>query len=586
MELTEVLWGPHSHGATLHINKIPSLSPSVLFIDVETDEKDNFVGIGLTQDGKDIYYYNDIQTVKGLFLNYPLHLAGHNLKFDAKLLVKWGIKIHPDQLQDDTILMSYAINTTKASHSLKDLGKELGYTWPKYSDLVGKGKKKLTLDKHDTIITASYCAMDVLVTHALWKHFNKTFDISARRIYTNIEMPLMRILFEMELQGVLIDVDRLKSLDKELKDKLDGLTSDLIRLAGKEINPNSNKQTAEILESRGIVLPLTEKGNKKVDKFVLEQNQDDDFVSKLLAYNKIEKLYSTYTQGALKRETLPRLFTTYNQVTTKAGTTDERGISTGRLSSSNPNLQQIPTRTDEGRLLRELFIPKEGHTLIDADYSQIEPRLVAHFSKDPFLLKVFRTGIDLYDALVEGTGRSRNDGKTFMLAMLYGAQPKKLARGFKCTESEAEALYKKFISKMPGVIAWIERVKYAARAKKGIFTIMQGWRPIPGINSASKWERMHWERVAVNYTIQGSAAEVMKMAMIELRKVGYLPLLTVHDELLFEVESAHDENALDLMRLANEQEKIKRAMESVIKLDVPLIAEVGIGKTWKEAKGD
>lgn len=573
-------WGIHIHGATLNIN--PSSWPTFLspcFIDCETDEKDNLVGIGFCFDDKEVYYCTELTDQLKLFLS-KTRLVGHNLKFDCKLLVKWGVQISSDQLFGDTILMSYVNNTTKESHSLKDLGQELGYNWPTYKEIVGKGRSKKTLDKQDINLTANYCAKDVFVTYKLYHMLQKSMDINQRSIYTQIELPLMKVLFEMELKGVKINETRLKELDEHFRCQLDSFKSNLRLLAGKEINPNSNKQIADVLIGRSINLPKTEKGNWKVDKWALEQYKDDEFVKILLEYNKIEKLWSTYTQGLLKLDSLPRVYTTYNQVIKSQQT--ERGISTGRLSSSGPNLQQIPTRTNEGKLLREIFIPEEGNILIDADYSQIEPRLVAHFSQDPFLLNVYKNNLDIYSQLVEGTGRERNDGKTFMLALLYGAGAKKLARNFKCSEEEAQSILDSINKKIVGVTAWINRVKYEARQKKGVYTIMKRWIPIPGIASNDLYERYHWERTAVNYTIQGSAAEVIKLAMIQLRKIGYIPLLTVHDELLYEVEQA------DFVRDFCPQHGliIKDIMESIIPLSVPLVSEVGIGENWRKAKDE
>lgn len=304
-------WGIHNYGVKLFINEPVSLSSEKpVFLDVETDEKDNFVGVGYTQNGIEVYYTTDLSTlgrqistgINQVYLKESsFQLIGHNLKFDAKLLCKWGLVIKPEQLKDDTILMSYVTNTTKDSHSLKDLGKELGYEWPTYSEMVGKGKKKQTLDKQPIETVANYCGMDVLVTYKLWEHFNKKMDLNARRIYQNIEMPLMRILFEMELQGVLIDVEKLRFLSNKFNGQLADLNRSLQTTAGRKLNPNSNRQVAEVLTERGITLEKTPKGNLKVDKWALEKYQDDDFVKTLIEYNKIEKLVSTYTKGMLKR---------------------------------------------------------------------------------------------------------------------------------------------------------------------------------------------------------------------------------------------------------------------------------------------
>jgi DNA polymerase-1 len=576
-------WGVHKYGAKLVIDLTPSIDPSLpLILDVETDEKDNFVGIGYTQDGQTVYYSDDLGTVGRHFNNYlnqkGVGLTGHNLKFDAKLLLKWGVSLTSESLRDDTQLMSYVINSTKDTHALKELGKSLGFIWPTYKDIVGSGRKKLTLDKQPIELVAAYCGMDVFVTYQLYHSLKRKMDAFASRIYNQIEMPLMRILFEMELEGVLIDVDKVTIQDTQFKTLLGNLEDQMFHLAKQKFNPNSNLQTANILESRGIILPRTEKGNKKVDKFVLEQYKEDEFVKLLLQFNKIEKLYSTYTQGILKLDTLPKVYTTYNQVTSNRSVNDtEKGISTGRLSSNSPNLQQIPTRTDEGKTLREIFIPKREYILIDADYSQVEYRLLAHFTKEPLLLEAFKNGKDVHEETGKALGCDRDTGKTLNFASIYGAQAKKIAKTAKCSIDEAEAFLTRYWKILPRVTSWINRIKYEARQKKGIFTLQKRWIPIPEITSQNPYERMHWERVAVNYTIQGSAAEIMKLAMIECRKKGLLPLLTVHDELLFECP-------VDMKDVYTHV--IKQTMESVVKIDVPLVVDIGTGKNWREAKGE
>lgn len=573
-------WGVQNYGAYLSLdNDRPVFTDGIpVVVDVETDEQDNFVGLGLTQDGKTVYYYTRLELVSRFLASCKL--IGHNLKGDAKWLVKWGVPIVADSLFADTILMSYCHNTTKESHGLKDLGKELGFEWPSYQELVGKGKSKQTLDKQPVELVANYCAMDVLVTYELYKHFKTKLDINAMRNYNQIELPLMRVLFEMELQGVTINVARLRELDQTFREQLDHLKASLCRISGREgLNPNSNKQIAEILTQYGLDLPKTPKGNFKVDKAVLEQYNDLDFVRTLLEYNKIEKLFSTFTQGMINRETLPKIYTTYNQISRNQAGVD-RGISTGRLSSSDPNLQQIPTRTEEGKQIRELFVPREGFTLVDADYSQIEYRLLAHFTKEPVLLEAFRNGKDIHEETGKLLGVSRDIGKTLNFASIYGAQAAKIAKTAGVSEEHANKFIAEYWRKLPSVTAWITRVKYQARQQKGIFTMMKRWIPIPGIATNNKYERFHWERAAVNYTIQGSAAEIMKLALIELRKNGFLPILTVHDEFVFENDGLNEEE------VSSHSSVIKHLMESVLTLDVPLVADVGVGSNWREAKND
>lgn len=599
-------WGVHKYGAYLDINRTdPVFDHSLpVVVDVETDEADHFVGLGLTQDGKTVYYYSDLGIINTLF-NKSVNLIGHNLKGDAKWLTGWGCRIEPKQLFADTMLMSYCINATKPSHSLKDLGKELGMSWPTYKEMTAEG----TLDTQPVEKVANYCAMDVLATYKLYLSLRQTMDVFAARIYNSIEMPLMRVLYGIELRGVLIDIKKLKEVDDFLRLKLEDLSfnlhtglrnfygADVIKAPfgpkGKEIdfdltksNYNSTPQKAYHLMRKGFNLETTKKGTPSCTKAALERyllQKDDDFIRMLIDRSGTNKLYTSFTQPLLaSTQKTDKIYPTYNQLTLNEKG-DSEGIHTGRLSCSNPNIQQIPTRTTEGKLLRELFITHNGETLVDADYSQIEPRLIAHFSKDPFLVNTFRTGKDLYDSLVEGvnlpqckTHKERRDcGKTFMLALLYGAQAKKLASVFKCSEQEAQRIVDDMSRKMPGVTAWIMRVKHLARQQRGIYTLHKRWIPVPGIDSGNKWDRMHWERVAVNYTIQGSAAEVIKLAMIKLWESGREPILSVHDEVLMSVPASCAES---------EAKCIKDTMQSIVTLDVPLVAEVGIGGNWRIAK--
>jgi DNA polymerase-1 len=225
--------------------------------------------------------------------------------------------------------------------------------------------------------------------------------------------------------------------------------------------------------------------------------------------------------------------------------------------------------------VRELFICQPGHSLIDADYSQIEYRLLAHLTKEPILLQAFKEGKDVHEATGKALGVDRAIGKQLNFASIYGAQPKKIAAIVGCEEAEAREFLTKYWQVLPSVTAWVNRIKYQAKQKKGIYTYSKRWIPLPGIDSPNQYERMHWERAAVNYTIQGSAAEILKLAMIKLRKEGYIPLLTVHDELLFE----STDTEVDLP-------KIKKTMETIVMLDVPLEVDIHTGKTWKEAKGE
>lgn len=575
-------FGPHLYGAELYINS-PFCEPEIyndLICDVETDEKDNFVGIALTITGKHIYYYTELnQYVKNRL--EQLNLVGHNLKGDMKWLINWAVNINSSQLFYDTCLASYVQNTTKESHGLKDLAKEyLGMEWPTYKEIVGSGRKKQTLDKQETERVARYCGMDCLATYRLYEYFKKKLTRQEEKYLQEIELPTARALLDMELRGVEVDVEYLKVLNKKFEIQLAGIegavTAEWVRsFPAEKLNINSNKQVAQLLEIQGANLPRTQKGNKKVDKQTLEQWKHLPAVPLLLEYSKIEKLKSTYTESLLEKQKNGRIYCSFNQLSRNIEG-NAVGISTGRLSSSDPNLQNIPARTEEGQLIRKALISGNNTVFIDADFSQIEPRLVAHFTKDKTFVEAYRQGRDIYQELVEGTGRDRQDGKTFMLALLYGAQPKKLASVFKCSEKEAEKIVTKIMRRLPRVTAWINRVKYEARQKKYVTTLFGRKIPLPLINSSNKWERMHWERVAVNAVIQGSAAEIMKKSLLALNNAGYNSVLTVHDEFLIEVENDGTEVGFS--------ESIKAILESIIKLDVPLKVEVGIGDNWYESK--
>lgn len=584
-------FGPPMYGVKLVINdEFHSLlwKGVPTSVDVETDEKDNFVGVGICQDDKVVYYFSQLSdNLKKFLASVPI--IGHNIKFDLKLLKKWEVDINPNQLAFDTCLASYVVNTTKESHHLKDLGKEiLNMIWPTYKEMVGTGKKKETLDKQEVGRVAAYCGMDTLVTFKLYQYFLRIMNPLQRRILETIELPVARILMQMELNGVSVDTEYLQKLDLDFRSRITEL--DILlktqwyafkgqpKEGDKPFNLNSNRQVAELLEAQGAVLPSTQKGNKKVDKATLENWKQLPCVALLLEYNKLEKLVSTYTTGLLEKQQNGKIYASFNQIT-KNAQGQESGISTGRLSSSAPNLQNIPIRTQEGGLIRRVFIPSDGKVFIDSDYSQIEYRLLAHFSKEPRLIQAFLEGKDVHEETGRLLGCSRDIGKTLNFASIYGAQAAKIAKTAHVSEQEAEKFLTAYWKYLPRVTAWINRVKFEARAKRGIFTLLRRWIPLPGITSQNRFERMHWERAAVNYVIQGSAAEIMKLALIGLNKKGYLPVMTVHDEFIFE---EHD----DPIMIKYGPKHIKEIMESVVKLDVPLIADVGTGPNWAEAKGD
>jgi DNA polymerase-1 len=589
-------WGIQKYGAKLTVDPVcwpQGFSP--VFIDVETngdEENPQFVGLGMCFNDKEVYYFTKITPELSMFLSRS-KIVGHNIKGDAKWLKGWGVDIIAPRIQDDTILMSYVINTTKPSHSLKDLGKELGYVWPAYKELVGKGKDKTTLDKQPVELTSNYCAMDVFVTYKLYQYFVHKMDIAQRTNYVQIELPLMKVLYQSELQGVRIDTALLSKLSDEFTKKHlvnETKIKDLVKQkgfssknkAGKELkfNPNSSTQKGKFLNFLEYDLPFTKTGKYSTAKGVLQKLAGDPIIDLFLEFNKIKKLLE-FLAALVEIEKNGKVYPTYNQIR-QSDSGDEVGMSTSRLSCSKPNIQQIPTKSEEGNLLRGLFIPSDGKVFVDADFSQIEPRLTAHFSQDPFLMSIFREGKDLYDSLSEGIippkgveGKVRDVAKQFWLAKSYGAMEKKLAALWKCSIEEAQDISKGIEDKIPNYIAWVNRVRYEAGRKLGIYTLNKRWIPIPEINCADVFEHYYWERFAVNSTIQGSAAEIWKKAVLALKQKGYLMILGVHDEILVEVDKNDS---------AYKAQEIKQIMESCVDLSVPLIADVGIGSSWKEAK--
>ncbi len=581
---------PENYGARLHINgniawNLQSKFPTV--IDVETDEADNFVGIALTQ-GTHVYYSTRLSEVKW-FLE-ETQLIGHNLKGDIKWLINWGVNLKSEQMYYDTILASYVHNTTKESHGLKDLAKEiLGMEWPTYKEMVGSGKKKQTLDKQPVERVAAYCGLDCLATFRLYEHFKKTLTKQETKYLEEIELPTARALLDMELRGVQVDVKYLKELDQQFLTELDSLNKQLLNITSgrdwkklvttksipKAFNPNSGFHVAALLQTYGVILPKTKKGRFKTDKNTLSSLTYIEPVTILQRFSEIETLQSTFTSGLIEKQKNGRVHGNFNQIS-KDDDGNDFGISTGRLSSSGPNLQNIPARTKDGQLILKGFISGPSKIFVHADFSQIEPSMAGHISKDKFLLEIYREGRDLYEELIRNTGRERQDGKTFFLAgAMYGAQSKKLASIFKCSEPEALKINSKIMGKMSGFVAWINRVKYEAHQKGGVKTLFGRWVPLPKINSKDRYERLHWERVAVNTIIQGSSAEIIKKVLIELHRRGHSTVLTVHDSVLIEVEIGFENDFVI---------ELKTLMENIVKLEVPLKVDVGIGSTWKEAK--
>jgi DNA polymerase-1 len=574
-------WGPASALGYQLVIDGPLPGIGTLIADVETDECDiaNFVGIAIIElGGLTVRYFSALSPELKEVLNRS-RFIGHNVKADLHWLNQWGCKISSVDIAGDTMIKEYCRDTTQSSYGLKDLAKKhLGWEWTKYKDLVGKGKKKVTLDKQPVEVVARYCGTDCAATAELSK---RRLEPVSRRIYEQLEMPVYRALFAMESTGAALDVPYLHRLDEEFKQRRDSALHKVREAAGNsEFNPASPKQVLEKLRERGILVD-------KTDVATLKGHSQHPLVSELLNYREFSKLASTYTGPLLSGPTPGKVFARFNQVSYDSGSEGSRGIRTGRLSSSDPNLQNIPARTDTGKKVREAFIASPGNTLVVADYSQIELRVLAHYSGEKAFLDAFHAGRDVHAETAammfggasfwteEEQAKNRKIAKTINFGLLYGCGPKKLAYLTGETVERAKELLDSYWKNLPGIQRWISSVKAQAYVRNGTKTLMGRFIPLAGLKSSDMMERWGAERQAVNYTIQGSAAEIMKLALIRLHERGLKLIATVHDEFIVDtpVESAE-------LTLAS----VKGIMENVVRLKVPLLVEAHTGKNWAEAK--
>jgi DNA polymerase-1 len=574
-EQTVAQWGPEAHGYSLCIcplNLGEHIRSSLYVVDVETDEREpaGFVGCALIDvraGSRRIHYVRNFSEDLRNLLNKNSFI-GHNVKADLHWFNQWGCKIQGSQIYGDTMIMAYCHDTTEESYGLKiQAKKQLGWEYPAYRDLVGKGAKKITLNNQSTDLVANYCGMDAAATFELFKSFKPD------AYYHNIELPLYRLLFDIESKGAHLDVGYIESLNTELLNAKSQHLAELARSFGADFNPGSPKQVKEILfEKLGIQ-------EEKTDVKVLRAYAHIPEIQTLLKFREVSKLASTYTTAFLALPYLPRVHCRFNQVAVSGGATEETtGIRTGRLSSSEPNLQNIPSRTELGAKLRGAFSAPFRHVLLGADYSQVEYRLLAHFSGEPKLIEAFKRGADVHEETGKALGVGRKLGKTLNFAAIYGAGSKKIAFTAGISKEEAEGFLEKYWRNLPGVKNWIQKVKALAYAKGGVTTMFGRFIPLKGLKSSDQYERWHSERAAVNYVIQGSAAEVIKLAMLRLQKIGLVPVLTVHDELIFEIKN-------DPAVIASVKERVEKTMANVVTLKVPLLVEAGVGFNWKEVKG-
>ena len=583
---------------------VEKLNQAKLFaLDTETDNLDymaaNLVGISFALENGEAAYLplqldylgapkplektTALSLLKPVLENPAIQKVGQNFKYDLTIFARNGIDVQG--VAFDTMLESYVLNST-GRHNMDDLAKRyLGHQTISFEEIAGKGKNQLTFNQIPLEQAAEYAAEDADVTmklqQVLWEKLSK--EPSLEKLFKEMELPLLGVLSRMERRGVLIDSDALFLQSNEIANRLSELEEQAYVLAGQPFNLASTKQLQEILfDKLGLpVIQKTPKGAPSTNEEVLEELAFSHELPKVLVEHRgLSKLKSTYTDKLpqMVNPQTGRVHTSYHQAVT----------ATGRLSSSDPNLQNIPIRNEEGRRIRQAFIAREGFTIVAADYSQIELRIMAHLSQDQGLINAFSQGKDIHRstaaeifgvALDEVTSEQRRNAKAINFGLIYGMSAFGLSRQLGIGRADAQSYMDLYFKRYPGVQTFMHDIREKAKAQGYVETLFGRRLYLPDINSSNGMRRKAAERVAINAPMQGTAADIIKRAMIQLdQKLQNDPdiamIMQVHDELVFEVRS----EKVEFFR-----EQIKQHMEAAAELVVPLIVEVGVGQNWDEA---
>jgi DNA polymerase-1 len=525
-----------------------------------------------------------VRALKPIFEDPAKPKLGQHAKYDINILSHYGVAVQG--LKYDSMLESYVLNATATRHDMDSLAKKyLGYDTVKYEEVAGKGAKQISFSQVDLDTACRYAAEDADITwrlhHALWPKLQ--VEPSLRSVYEDIEIPLVPVLAAMERRGVLIDGDELRRQSQQLGKRMLELQQQCHGLAGREFNLDSPKQLQAILfDELGLQAKLkTPKGQPSTNEEALEAIADMHELPRLiLEHRSLAKLRSTYTDklSGIVNPRTGRVHTSYHQ----------GAVATGRISSSDPNLQNIPVRTEEGRRIRQAFIAPPGWKVVAADYSQVELRIMAHLSADEGLLRAFREGGDVHRATAaevfgvapqEVTTNQRRAAKAINFGLMYGMSAFGLARALGVDRGEASDYIGRYFTRYPGVRGYMDATREKAHRDGYVETIFGRRLYLENLNSRNHGLRQGAERAAVNAPMQGSAADIIKRAMIAM--AGWIDgrddvhmLMQVHDELVFEVR----DDAVDTVRAA-----VIERMSGAAELDVPLLVDVGVGKNWDEA---
>jgi DNA polymerase-1 len=511
---------------------------------------------------------------------------GQHIKYDNNVLANYDIKLQG--ILSDTMLASYVLNSVGTRHDMDSLSlKYLGHNTIHFEDIAGKGAKQITFNQVALEEAAPYAAEDADVTLRLHKALEALLEDKGElaTVLNEIEVPLSSVLAKMEQNGVLIDSQLLSQQSQTLAVRIIELEKEVHELAGESFNLGSPKQLQHILFEK-MSLPVvkkTPKGAPSTSEEVLQELAIEyELPKKIMAFRGLTKLKNTYTDKLPKmiHHRTGRVHTSYHQAIT----------ATGRLSSTDPNLQNIPIRTKEGRQVRQAFIARPGYKVVAADYSQIELRIMAHLSKDKGLVSAFSSGKDIHSAtaaevfdvaLDEVSVNERRSAKAINFGLIYGMSAFGLSKQLNIPRYDAQQYMDLYFERYPGVLKYMEATREGAKGKGYVSTVFGRRLYLPDINASNGLRRKGAERAAINAPMQGTAADIIKKAMIhvdawinDINDQGILMIMQVHDELVFEIKEE---------RVAEYIAKIKSLMEEAVTLDVPLVVDIGIGNNWDEA---